>query len=194
MEGVRGTLDVQVVSLPGSAMPLLHVPAALKAWMPSSHLWKAHFWQSALCISPWAASLGRHSSSFCRGWDHLHIPRNHFLPGFSWSSEVQSLPGYSFSITHKEGSQWVLLATPQPTSSSTAPLGAHFPTAFGPQLLGKKLSKYVSSQLRVAASSWSCYSKTSLVFFSPFWPIAQYSQQLFIFNFPCLYYCVISVS
>lgn len=64
MEGVRGTLDVQVISLPGSAGSLLHVPAALKAWMPSSHLWKAHFWLAALCISPWAASLGWHSSSF----------------------------------------------------------------------------------------------------------------------------------
>ena len=84
MEGVRGTLDVQVVSLPGSAMPLLHVPAALKAWMPSSHLWKAHFWQAALCISPWAASLGRHSSSFCRGWDLCTSPGIAFflaLPG-----------------------------------------------------------------------------------------------------------------
>ena len=121
---------------------------------------------------PWAgtpaALQGLRSSARLQG--------NHFIPGFTWSSEAQFLPRHSFSITHKEGSQWVLLATPQPTPSYTAPLGAHFPTAFGPQLPGKKLPKYVFSQLRVAASSCSCYSKNSLVFFSLSWPIPWYIQ------------------
>lgn len=124
----------------------------------SSHLWKAHFWLAALCISPWAASLGWHSSSFA-GAEIICTSPESLSSWLYLGSEAQSnLPRHSFSITHKEGSQWVLrnICVICPIHCT---IGCALSNSIWTSVAWEEITQICLFQLRVAASSCSCYSK-----------------------------------